>query len=209
MKNKINLIFGISIISALACASLYFYFYFRLLNSQEEVMALHTKSLESKKNLEDLNKIENNLNKTLAESNKLNILFVQKDAAVSFIQNIEKIFKEVQVIGEVSSVSEEKFTHIDGGEQVKILTVLAVQGDWNNLIKLVGLLEQLPYRSTIEGVTFINDKREITKKDSKEVQAKKQWELKVRMYVWLTPVNADDDSGVKSGEVIIQDNESQ
>lgn len=207
MKNKINLIFGISIISALVCASLYFYFYFRLLNSQEEVMTLHTKSLESKKNLDDLNKIENNLNKTLSESNKLNVLFVQKDAVVSFIQSVEKIFRDVQVSGEVSSVSEEKFTPTDGSEQTKILTTLTVQGDWNNLIKLVGLLEQLPYRSTVEGVTFTNEKKEITKRDSKEVQVKKQWELKVRMYVWLTPVNIEDDSSVKSDEVTTQNNE--
>lgn len=188
MKNKVNIIFIISILGAIISGSLYSFFYVKLMNDEKSAILLQNKFIENESVLKDLDKIERNLNVTLNESEKINILFVQPDAVVIFIQKVEDIFKQTGVAGEVASVSEEKLSTLDAGDQKRILTVLSAEGDWNDLTKLLGLLEKLPYRSTIDSMTMTNNKKETKSEDSESTVLTKKWTMKVRMFVGLTPV---------------------
>lgn len=200
MKNKINLMFMVGAIGVLISAGLYFYLYLELLNNMTEALSLHDKLIEHEKTLSDLDKIEQNLNTTLIKSDKLSTLFVKPDIVVDFIQEVETIFKESGVSGEVTSVSEETFTLSDNNEQKRLLIVLSAGGDWNSLLKLVGLLERLPNKSTIEGVNLVNSKSEKISEDLKGVISTNEWGLKVKMYAWLVPTK-NINKELKEGEL--------
>ncbi len=188
MKDKTNIILAIVITSTILGSGVYLFLYTKLLNNELEVLALHSKLNEEERELSDFEKNEKNLDTTIIKSDKLNILFVKPDAVVDFIQKVESVFKVAGVYGEVSSVSEEKFSTSSIGEQGRLLVTLNAGGDWNGLIKLVGLLERLPYRSTVQGLNLISNKSDKVSANSKDVVTTKEWGLKVRMHVWLTPV---------------------
>lgn len=188
MKNKVNLIFLMSSLCAVLSISLYVYLYISVNNDKTIVNELILKNREDAQKINELERIERNLKSNLAIGNKLSGYFVKTDSIVDFIQKIESIINSNNVSGSVDSVSESKIADALYQNMSDLNLSITAKGDWNGLIKLVGLLENLPYKSTIDNVNFSNIKLETPKAKSSTEKVEtptvsKVWQVNVKMRV--------------------------
>ncbi len=101
-----------------------------------------------------LTTIENNLKNTLNDKERLAKLFVKQESIVAFITEIESIMKSLGLNGEIESVAEENPNELDklGKENIRI--TLSATGGWSGVAKLAGMIEKLPYKSTLDNLTI-------------------------------------------------------
>ncbi|MDB5204772.1 MAG: hypothetical protein JWP09_800 [Candidatus Taylorbacteria bacterium] len=184
MKNKLNILIVFVLLITASSAGFYFYFYNALGSYQQEAEDLKTKSKTLDSTLGNLDIIEQNLKGTVENGDKIAALFLGQDSIVDFIQNIEDLMKGVGVSGSVDSVVEQAVPELDAAGKEKINMVVSAQGDWSGLINLLGLLERLPYKSTVNSFSlrYADVVVEATKK--KAASTNKVWQLKVNLDVW-------------------------
>ncbi len=184
MKNKLNILIVLVLLIAASSAGLYFYFYNSLGVYQRETEDLRAKTKTLDATLGNLDIIEQNLKGTVENGDRIAALFLGQDSIVDFIQTIESVMKDVGVSGSVDSVVEQSFPELDASGKEKINMVISAEGDWSGLVNLLGLLERLPYKSTVNSFSlrYADVMVEATKK--KAASTTKVWQLKVNLDVW-------------------------
>lgn len=180
MKTKIKFIFFVSFVLCIVSSLVYGYIYFKLLDDKASVTALFDQINKDRKSLDNLKKIEVDFARTLSESDSLEKLLVKKGEVVDLIQSLELIMAQSKVEGAVDSVSE-----IDKDSD-KLSLTLNMRGDWNNIMKMYGLLEKLPYKSVINSSSLSFGATSIKGKTPKVPEVSKdEWQLSVMMDVYV------------------------
>jgi Tfp pilus assembly protein PilO len=154
MKNKSSTILIISIIILLLCASGYFVFLFSFNSIRDDLDGMYSQSANQKARLSELQKIENNLKITLADKDKLASLFVKQESIVDFIQGIEATMKKLHLSGSIDSVAEENPPELDGTDKEKLNISLSASGNFGDVVKFAGLVEKLPFKSTVDSMNL-------------------------------------------------------
>ncbi len=184
MNKRLNLFFILSLISVILSVSLYVYFYNNLTKSKVDVSNYHNRVSEAKAKLENLQTIEKNLKNTIEEGDVIASLFLRSNSVAEFIQTIEGLIRETGLQGSVDSVTEITSSDLDVVGKEKLSLVIGANGKWSGMVNLLGLLERLPYKSTIDSFTLVNSKSEDTVTNEKKKIGVKEWHLKVGMMVW-------------------------
>ncbi len=196
MTKKLNLTLILTLLTAILTAGLYIYFYNSLAKNKLEVNKFYSESKAFKIKLNNLQNVEQNLKKTIVDGDRISSLFVRQDSIVDFIQNIEDLMKSAGVSGSVDSVAEETSPELDALGKQKLNMVISANGEWEGAVNLLGLLERLPYKSTINSFSLINTKSEEKTADKKTI-SKTEWRLKTGMVVWA--IKNQKDSGDTAG----------
>ncbi len=165
-------------------SGLYIYFYNSLASNKAEAGDLKSKSQTLESTLKSLDVIEQNLKGTVEDGNKISELFLGQDSIVDFIQMIEGLMKNVDVTGSVDSVVEQNTPELDALGKEKINMVVSAKGNWSGLINLLGLLERLPYKSTVNSFSLRNDEVTLEATKGKTATTTKVWKLQVNLDVW-------------------------
>jgi hypothetical protein len=200
MNKRLNIIFILTLSTAIITAGLYVYFYNTLAGNKQEANNFYTESKASQAKLKNLDNIEQNLKKTIVDGDKISALFVRQDSIVDLIQNIENLMKDTGVTGSVDSVSEDTTIELDALGKEKLNMVITANGKWSGMVNLLGLLEKLPYKSTINSFSLINTKTEETVVAGKKTGGIREWQLKTGMVVWAIK-NAKDTNVPDNNEV--------
>lgn len=200
MNKKLNIIFLLTLSTAIITGGLYAYFYNSLAASKLVAFNFYTESKTSEAKLKNLDNIERNLKKTIVDGDKISALFVRQDSIVNLIQNIENLMKDVDVLGSVDSVSEDTTAELDALGKEKLNMIISANGKWSGIVNLLGLIERLPYKSTINSFSLINSKTEETVVAGKKKSGIREWQLKTGMVVWAIK-NQKDANVSESGEV--------
>lgn len=183
MTKKLNLTLILTLLTAILTAGLYVYFYNSLAKNKLEANTFYAESKAFKIKLNNLQNVEQNLKKTIVDGDRISSLFVRQDSIVDFIQNVEDLMKSAGVSGSVDSVAEESSSELDTLGKQKLNMVISANGKWEGVVNLLGLLERLPYKSTINSFSLINAKSEEMTADKKTI-SKTEWQLKTGMVVW-------------------------
>lgn len=184
MDKKIKSLIMISTIGALCAGGLYAYVYLKLKTNMVEVSTYYTELSDAKARFANLQEIEMNLRKTISYGDRISILFLKQESIVEFIQTVEGLMSSVGVQGSVDSVVEETSDELSGLNKEKLQVVVSATGNWSGLVNLLGLLEKLPYKSTVNSFSLINEKVKQEKGDTKQSDIK-VWQLKVNITVWV------------------------
>ena len=193
MSKKNKIIFVIGIMGAILSSSLYVYMYSSVESDRVAVLSLIDKNKLDTSILADMERIEKNLKSTVSVADNLSGLFVRQEMIVEFIKNIELLMKGSGVSGSVDSVTEEDSPDLEPQDMEDLKLSISVHGDWNGLLKFIGLLENLPYKSGIDSVSFVNNKVENKPLDPKaKVISKKEWQINVKMYVRVIKLKKGD-----------------
>lgn len=183
MNKALHIIFLVSLTLAIVLGSLYYYVYENLNQNRSELVDLYKKTAESKIVLNNLQSIEHNIKKTLADGNKVSALFLKSETIVDFIQAIEGLIKDSGVSGSVDSVADSS-NKTENGVKERLGMVIGAKGNWSGVVSVVGLLERLPYKSTLNAFTLINSKVDQNPLAKKTASTTKEWQLKANLDVW-------------------------
>jgi hypothetical protein len=129
-------------------------------------------ALDQEKNLQEL------LENVSPEITKIKSRVVEANGTVAFITNLESLAREIGASLTISSVVEKPATK--EGENFEYLTLsLAVHGSWNQVYRLLEIIESLPYKTSISAVSF-NQTVTTTEKDK---SPQSRWDEKITLQV--------------------------
>jgi hypothetical protein len=152
--SKTKLILMLSLAALAVSASIYAYLYISFIHLKRGAEELKVMTAESKGTYDELAKIKENLKDTLGTEDRLRSLFVASDAIVDFIQVLEEVMKTAGVQGGVEDVTEVTTPELDAAGKKELHLSLVVTGPWNSILKLESLVENIPYRSTINSASM-------------------------------------------------------
>jgi hypothetical protein len=187
MKRNLNILLILCILLTTASVGVYVYLFKKINQFKSDVVVINQKILTEEANLKNLETAEKNLKTIVDEGDKLATLYIDHENIVDFIQMVESLIKKGNLIGQVVSVSDVASQDLDYMNKEKLMLVINAKGDWLDVYKLVGLLEKLPYKASVEnvGLTYSRKDKIINAPDSKvEFAPKEVWETNIKMYVW-------------------------
>lgn len=144
----------------------------------------YSTNAQSSATLGELNRVEQNLKDTLASKERLTALFVKQSAVADFIQMLELVIKKANLVGSVDSVSEEQ---IEGGKvanKAKLAVSITANGEWQDVLRFAGLIERIPYKSTVDSISF-SPAKQAQDATNKKVISKGGWQISVKMHVMM------------------------
>lgn len=118
-----------------------------------EVNEFSLKISQSKAQSNELIAIETNIRSTVLNKEKLNSFFVSRDGIIAFIENLEALMKQSNVIGEVKDVSDKISVAGPNGATYFDFTV-SFYGNWSSITQYLALIENLPYLISIESLNL-------------------------------------------------------
>jgi hypothetical protein len=200
MKNRLNILLIVCLLFAVASVGVYSYIYKKLNEFKQDVVSSNLKIETEERNLSDLEKSEKNLKTITAQGERLSLLYIEHENIVDFIQMIESIIKTNKLVGQVVSVSEVASQELEYVNKEKLLLAINARGEWADIYKLVGLLEKLPFKSSVDSVSLINskpDKAVLNVVDKTQTIQKKGWEVNIKMYAWAKKTKSKTSTPVK------------
>lgn len=149
MKNNHSLLLIFAIIVTLFVATVYGYMYYRLEVSAQKI-------LDSQSIIQS-NELARQREKSFLETYKatatkwssLQDLFIQSNKVVDFIEIVESYGPLTKTELAISSISADNLDNSPAGKEGKIQMHINVKGQWNSVMRVLSLLENLPYKSTI------------------------------------------------------------
>lgn len=159
-NNKKIFFFLITFFVIVLITSIWFVFYILKKSDSLDVSLEKIKELRTQ-NVVEMKQTIRNLDTAVTE---LDNFFVEKDAAVNFINKIEELAGNVGLIAEIQNVTLDdrnrvKKEEVDGEIISKDVRgggelVLAIQtrGDWNKIMDFLSILEKIDKRITINGL---------------------------------------------------------
>ena len=181
-KTTTNIVFISSAMALVVSALAYGYLLLVFSNMRTNIKDLYDTHAESKAVLAELNKVEQNLKATLASRDRLLSLLVRQESIVDFIQTLEALMKKAGITGSVDTVSEEPISGDGASNKEKLLVALSASGSWQGIVKFVGLLEKIPYKSAINSLSISYTETDTKGKDGKVIASKGEWQVEAKMY---------------------------
>lgn len=180
-KNRTTILFIISIIATLLSVGV-FVFFFKVIKNKNEHTAVVMTTLEDKV-LEKKNASELVKKMTQVDTIKstLNGYFVDSASIDSFVNYLESLGVNSNTIVSVKSVEVSKT------ESNILLVQLSTEGNFSNVMQTVKLLENMPYKVSIQQIFFNKNTKVVTdaaqpKEKPKEIS---DWEANVSFSVLL------------------------
>jgi Tfp pilus assembly protein PilO len=196
MKNKTTTILILSILVFLVSASGYALMLYSFNNLETELEGLYQTSANGKARLAELKRIEDNLKSTLAGRDRLALLFIKQEGIVDFISEIESTIKSLGLKGEIESVSEETTEELAVKEKENLNITLSASGSWNGVVKLVGLLEKLPYKATVDNVSLKYGEKKQESGNKPIVSAGPTWQISLSMHALVQKTATSSESEI-------------
>jgi len=133
-------------IAAISC----FAFLFRDVKAKNEHISSLVNQIEAEQSEENLqDSIKTLVAETTPLREKLANYFIGQEAAVSFLELLEQIGREVGATVEITSVAPSDIQQEDV-ESLRLM--LQVTGEWSEVVRFIGLIELLPFEGKIEQV---------------------------------------------------------
>lgn len=153
MNKKILIIIGIELVVCTLASISYFFMHRDMQNivNQSKVIAFDIEKVQaSHKELESL---EQNIGSTKDERDRLLQVFLSSDSTVDFIDNIEVLARNIGVGFNVKTIAErEDGVLVEAGKGLVLFSV-EVDGSWDEVTHFLKMLENLPYKSSVETVS--------------------------------------------------------
>jgi hypothetical protein len=182
MAKRTNTILIFSLTVFLISAIAYYCLYFAYKNLGTELSTLNAKSSDDKARLEQLQTIEDNLKVTLDDKDRLSALLIKSDGVVDFIQYLESTMKKLHLTGAIDSVAEEHPQELESTDKQKLNIALSAVGNWPSVVKFVGLIEKLPYKSAIDSFALTHSIGDVTDASGTKISTLTNWKVSLRMY---------------------------
>lgn len=184
MKNNHSLLLIFAIIVTLFVASIYGYMYYRIEISAQKIIdaqsIIQSNELAKKreKNFLDTYKA------TASKWSSLQDFFVRSNDVVSFIEIIESYGPLTKTDVAISAISADNFDNAPVGKEGKIQMHINVKGQWNSVMRVLSLIESLPYKSSISNFRANASVNSSAKKD----EIKSVWEIALDLQVAMISV---------------------
>jgi len=130
------------------------YGFFLVIKQKVEATASKETELAGRESLEAQNRsLKLLLADVKPDIEKLSTRIIGPEGVVSFIEEIESLGKEIRVTTKIESVAIEPNEKLKETHELLKLTVLT-QGNWHSVFQFLTMMETLPYKTIIDGVTF-------------------------------------------------------
>lgn len=151
---------------------LYFYLYLNIRQIDKEVsIKLSQIKLEINRD-ERLRSLKDLLEKTKDQRDKISNIFVRPDGSVEFIEMIESLGKATDVKLEIESVGVDAPKNKTASSTEYFRLAVKSEGLWRNVMQLLTLLEEMPFRVSIDNVSLSKTSSEsATVKDKKQIDS--------------------------------------
>lgn len=121
---------------------------------QHGVVVLDVQRIEA--NHKELESLEQNIGSTKDERDRLLQVFLSADGTVDFIDSIESLAKKTGVTFKVQTITErEDEPLVEAGKGLVVFSA-EVEGLWDDTVHFLKLVENLPYKSSIETISVSN-----------------------------------------------------
>jgi len=97
------------------------------------------------------------LNDTKSSIDSLQTFFVGSDSVVVFIEKVENLARNVGVKLVTQNVAEDDASSLKDDFKKSLKLKVSVSGSWKNILKLTALLENLPYKISLDNITISSD----------------------------------------------------
>ena len=151
---------------------LYFYLYLNTKQIDKEVfMKLSQIKLEINRD-ERLQSLKDLLGKTKDQRDKISNIFVRSDGSVEFIEMIESLGRTAGVKLEIESVGVDAFKNKIASSTEYFRLSVKSEGSWINVMHLLTLLEEMPFKVLIDNVSLSKTSAESpAAKDRKQIDS--------------------------------------
>lgn len=166
-----------------AVGILYFYMFNQVdISANRALSAARTARIEQLSEVEQKNTIQK-FEDTKEDRARLYSYIIPADAAVSFVESLEKLGTESGASVQIDSVMNDDAGAVKGGgpSQPSIKGHVVATGPWQNVMTTLMLAENLPYQSKISGVQF-------NQTDS-DLKTGKKWSMSFYVTTPLVDVN--------------------
>jgi len=120
--------------------------------SSERTSALSNNIELQAKQENTLHSIKTLVAQTASVREQLEAYFISKEGVVSFIELLEGVGQSAGAAVSIQNVEE---TPLDGSDVLESLRVsITAEGSWESVVHFLGLLEYLPYESSVGDVVF-------------------------------------------------------
>lgn len=131
-----------------------FYLFANIKNIDKAVSARLTQTESAVKKDESLRSIKNLMNDTKKEREQIAGFFVQPNGTVDFIEAVESLGGMTGVKIEIDSVGVEALKNKTASSAESFRLSLKTEGSWSNTMRLLSLLENMPYKISFEKVNL-------------------------------------------------------
>ena len=108
---------------------------------------------EVKRN-ESVRSVKNLMNDTKKEREQITQLFIQPNGTVDFIETVESLGRMAGVKLEIESVGVESLKNKTASSTELFRISLKIEGSWGNAMRLLSLLETMPYKISFDGINL-------------------------------------------------------
>ncbi len=152
--NRTNIFLTLAISALVVCSAVYYFLYNSHQRLNNDLGKLISKTAEDRSKVNELQRIEKNLNVTLGDESRLSSVFVSQDMIADFIQALEKLMKQNNLSGSVDTVSEDHSPELSPLKKEYLTMTLSANGSWSNIMRFEGMLEKILYKTVIDSVNL-------------------------------------------------------
>ncbi len=91
---------------------------------------------------------------TKSEQLTIGTFFLTSDRVVDFLEELEHLATSTNLESQTNSVTDASWEGLESSKWEALSVSLSTKGSWQNSYRFLGLLERLPYRSSITRVTL-------------------------------------------------------
>ncbi len=133
---------------------LFFYLFLNIKQSDEDISTKFAQIKQGIDRDERLQSVKNLLSETKNQREKMEKIFVQADGSVDFIEMVESLSKIAGVKVEIESVGIDASRNKIGSSTESFRFSVKTEGLWTNVIHLLGLLENIPFKVSFDNVSL-------------------------------------------------------
>lgn len=172
-KLKENFIALILLVMFLLLVGVSFLLHSSLKKAEVKVSTLKTSIRESEARNTELDLIKINLKNTLENFQMLDALFVKHEEVADFLQEIENLAKSSGLSIKIVGVSNKEISGVSSNKEYLLVTA-STEGNFNNTMKFMHLLELLPRKLSFDKVIL---------KSSKDEKGNPVWDFQMSFYL--------------------------
>jgi hypothetical protein len=184
MKNNHSLLLIFAIIVTLFVASVYGYMYYRIDISAEKINDAQSMIDSKELAVQREKKFLETYKATAPKWTSLQNFFVRSNDVVSLIELLESFGPLTKTDVVISSIEADNMDGVPAGKEGKIKMHISVKGAWNSVLRVLALVESLPYKLSINNLragSTVNT-------SAKANEAKSSWDMAFDLQVAMISV---------------------
>jgi Tfp pilus assembly protein PilO len=149
-SSKNFILLGLAVIANVAAVSAYLYVFGGIKEKNEQISRLEDDIIVKQEQIVEDTSLKATLEQTEKDRNRIFSYFVHEEEVADFISTIERLGKSAGTAVEINSVADEKSADDLGSLTLSLLS----RGTWQDTINFLAMLENLPYKVTVDDSTF-------------------------------------------------------